>query len=88
MTINEMARQIHDLSKGQVNGEKFTLKELTDVFRIWLKSSDCYIGEITLPDGNWLFEIEQHSKRIDGYSYWIPENRKQEQRLYEALGIK
>lgn len=84
MTLREVASQVHALSHGRVNGEKFTKRELKNVFTMWMRESTRYIGEITLADGNWLFALGRYA---DEYDYWIPDTREQEQRLYDALGI-
>lgn len=87
MTLKEVTKQLHKLSGGHINGEKFTRKELETAISAWLKTGDSYIAEINLPDGNWLFLIERFPTDQNQYDYWIPETRKQEKHLYHLLGI-
>ena len=87
MTIKEIAKQIHQLSGGMVNGEKFTKAELEIAFRKWMQTGNRYIGSVVLPDGEWLFSLDRFGQKPDEYDYFIPYNRGQEQELYKVLGL-
>ena len=87
MTIKEITKQVHKLSGGIVNGEKFTKKQLEDAIKMWMRTGDSYIGEISLPTGNWLFLIERFPHERNQFDYWIPDTRDQEKHLYKMLGI-
>ena len=87
MTIKEIADQIYRMSKGQVNGEKFTKRELENVFRMWMRTGNEYIGSVILPDGEWLFLIDRFGHDQSQYDYYIPDTREHEKSLYKALGI-
>lgn len=87
MTIKEIAKQIHGLSNGLVNGEKFTKSELEIAFQKWMQTGNRYIGFVVLPDGKWLFSLDRFGQKSDEYDYFIPDNRGQEQELYKALGL-
>lgn len=89
MTLTEVTNQIYDLTiAGYINGEKFTKKLFNRNMHHFF--NDCgftkWIIEVSLPDGRWLCKI---SKLANGeYDYFLPETRKQEERLYAELGIK
>lgn len=85
MTLTEITAQLYDLTKGHINGENFSKKELCDVIQIWLKTKQNYILQVELPDGLWLCEI---TKNYYGYDYYIPDTRSQENHLYGKLGVK
>ena len=84
-----MARQLHRLSKGHINGEVFTLPELGEVLQIWMRGSDEYVGQISLPDGDWFFLIDRFPHDDSQFDYLIPETREQEKKLVaDFLGIE
>ena len=91
MTIHEIAVQLFSLSKGRINGEQFTKRELEHVLSAWTrdmsrnKIADAHVIEIELPDGNWLAMISRHGRKADDYGYYIPETREEEQKLFEKL---
>lgn len=88
MTIKEIAGQLHKMSKGHINGEKFTKRELENVFQMWMRNSTRYIGSITLPDGEWLFSLDRFGDKADQFDYTIPDTREQEMELmYKGLGL-
>ena len=87
MTIKEIADQIYRMSKGQVNGEKYTKRELENVFRMWMRTGNEYIGSVVLHDGEWLFLIDRFGHDQNQYDYYIPDTREHEKALYKALGI-
>lgn len=92
MTLHEISTQLHSLTLGGfVNGEKFTRHELESNLRRWMR--DCehkkirnsHVVEICLMDGRWLCEIHKFADSPDGYDYYIPDTREQEQRIWDAL---
>lgn len=85
MTIREISKQLHQLSHGIINGEHFTIRELERTISMWMRGSKRYICEITLADSSWLFSIDRFADAADGYDYYIPDTREQEERLWEAL---
>ena len=85
MTLHETAKQIHSLTGGRVNGEQYTLAQLEKNISTWcMIGNGRFIGSVTLPDGEWLYELTSGDY---GYDYCIPDTREQENRLYEALGL-
>lgn len=88
MTIKETAKQLHKLSHGRINGEKFTLRELTEVINMWMRNSDTYVGQISLNDGDWFFLIDRFPHDNSQFDYYIPDTRKREKDLVKNfLGI-
>lgn len=90
MTVREVATQLCEISTdGKFNGEKFTRRELADyihnMFRGELKLGNRFVMSMVLKDGEWLFAVDRFADRADGYDYWIPDTREQEQELWEAL---
>ena len=91
MTFYEATDMAYNIAVGhRINGEPFTKTRFREQVRRMLNvSSGCgssrYIFFIELPDGEWLCEII-YDKRW-GYWFNLPETRKAEERLYEALGI-
>ena len=91
MTIYEFTNQLMKLSvNGKFNGEKRSEKWLrTYIQSMFRTGGNDLIMEISLPDGDWLFNIHKWKEYgHDQYDYTIPETRKQEDRLYEKLGVK
>lgn len=91
MTIHEVATQLFQLSNGNINGEQFSPAELSrflgQFFRkgMSLKLGDRVILQIALPDGEWYFQITHYNDKIDGFDYYIPDTREQEQMLWDEL---
>ena len=87
MTIKEVATQLYNLSvDGHINGEKFTKSQFIDAVRAWMHGNyKSYIGEIYLPDGIWLFKITKWADRPDGYDYYIPDTKEQNDALWNKL---
>lgn len=87
MTLTEVTNQIYDLTiAGYINGEKFTRKQFKEAVKHWFLTGKKFIIEVSLPDGRWLCKIIKLSN--DEWDYFLPETRKQEERLYSELGIK
>jgi hypothetical protein len=87
MTLTEVTNQIYDLTiAGYINGEKFTKKEFKDAMHHWFLTKSQFIIEVSLPDGRWLCKIAYIGN--GEWDYFLPETRKQEERLYAELGIK
>lgn len=90
MTINEVINQVYGLSvAGYFNGEKYSKREFAEyvkgVFRPELNTTR-WLMEIALPDGRWYFSMYRFADDRDGYDYFIPETRLQEQALISNLG--
>lgn len=86
MTLTQVSAQLFDLSLlGYFNGEKFTKEQITNAIKHWMATGKSYIGEIALPDGRWNFEIVRYSDKADGFDYYIPETREQNERLAQKL---
>lgn len=90
MTINELINQVYGLSvAGYFNGEKYSKREFAEyvkgVFRPELNTSR-WLMEIALPDGRWFFQMTRFSDAADGFDYYIPDNRAQEQALISCYG--
>lgn len=90
MTLHETARSLYDLSVGGwFNREKFTFarfeRMVKGLFSGNLKLGNKAVIEIALPDGWWLCEIIHYADDESSYNYEIPENREQEQRIWQAL---
>lgn len=87
MTIRELSDQIYKLTGGQVNGELFCKERLYNNINKWFK--DCEYNRIKnsvmihveLMDGGWYCSINKVSNTPDGYDYYIPDTREQEQKL-------
>lgn len=91
MTIYELTNQLHNLSVGgYFNGKKQSEKQLrTYIQSMFRAGGSSLIMEISLPDGRWLFQINQWEEcNHYQYNYYIPETREQEKQLYDKLGIK
>ena len=89
MTINEMTNQLYDLSAaGYFNGEKYSRKEFAEyvkgIFRPETNRKR-WLMEIAMPDGRWYFQMTRFSDSKDGFDYYIPETRTQEQALISNL---
>lgn len=85
MTLHDVATQIHSMTGGHVNGEKYSLAQLEKNIATWCRNAEGhYIGIVSLPDGDWLYEL---TKGDYGYDYSIPDTREQENRLYDVLGL-
>lgn len=85
MTLHEIAREAYNLSTDKkVNGIHYkNAKELAETLRHWLpKHTDNYIAQMTLPDGDWYVQFERSG---DWYWFFVPETRKQEDRLIANL---
>lgn len=85
MTINELINQVYSLSvAGYFNGEKYSKREFAEyvkgVFRPELGTRR-WLMEIALPDGRWYFQMSRYSLAADGFDYYIPETRINEQTL-------
>lgn len=90
MTFNETVRSLYDLSTaGHFNHEKFSFFQFKNyvkkLFDGNLKLGNKAVLEIALPDGWWLCEVIRFSEKADGWLYYIPENRDQEKRIWDAL---
>lgn len=91
MTIRELAIQLHTLTKGHINGEVFTRRELMHNITLWThdmshnKITNSYVIELELPDGKWLATIDQYGTDPDGFGYYIPETREEERKLWDKL---
>lgn len=91
MTIKELASDLYRASvNGHFNGERFTKAELTDyiasMFRPGTRlKNDRLTMTITLPDGEWYFTIWDPRKTSDGFLWYIPETREQEQHIINDL---
>lgn len=92
MTLHEIATQLHNLTfGGHVNGEKFTKTELEQNLKRWLRNAGHnkipgkVVIEVCLADGRWLATVERFDNTADGYDYWIPDTREQENRIRDLL---
>ena len=89
MTLNQVSDSLFDLSVfGYFNGEKFTRAQLRNylkrAFRPETQTSS-WVLEIALPDGRWFCQISHYSPASDGFDYYIPETRAQEQVLWDRF---
>jgi hypothetical protein len=50
-----------------------------------MKNADKVIMTIALPDGWWYFKITRYQDDVNGYDYYIPDNRKEEQKIKTDL---
>ena len=88
MTINEIAGQLHKMSKGHVFGRRYTKRELESKLRLTMARRNEYTGIITLADGEWLFSLSKFGDKADQFDYYIPDTREQETELmYRSLGL-
>jgi hypothetical protein len=91
MTIHEISNQLHHLSvDGFFNGEKFTKQELEHYIhncfsKGLLKLENRLVMEIRLRDGEWLFTVDRFSNSTDGFDYYIPDTREQENHIWTLL---
>lgn len=86
MTLRTISDQLFSLSLGgYFNGEKFSRQELTHYIANMFRTGTRLIGEICLPDGRWFFKITKYADTPDGYDYFIPTTREQEELLKEEL---
>ena len=89
MTLKQVSDSLYGLSVfGYFNGEKFTRAQLRNylkrAFRPETQTSS-WVMEIALPDGRWFCQVSRYSPASDGFDYFIPETRAQEQRLLDRL---
>ena len=86
MTLNYIINQVYHLSvNGYFNHQKFTFADFKDAITRWMRGTNRYILEISLPDGWWYMSINKYNNNIDGYDYFIPDNREQEKHLLNYL---
>ena len=94
MTIHDVASQLYSLSVDhKFNGVRFTRRQLEDRiacdFRPGLAATNkipyCEAMTIRLPDGEWLFLIDQCPSDPECFGYTIPDTREQEARLWARL---
>lgn len=92
MTLHEVSSQIYNLTLGGfINGEKFTKRQFESAVARWMRDADhnkiknAFVLEVCLRDGRWLCEILKYADRPDGYDYYIPDTREQEQVLRDRL---
>ena len=91
MTIHEIATQLHRSSLGgHFNGEKFTKQELEHYIhncfsKGLLRLENRLVMEIRLRDGEWLFTVDRFSNSTDGFDYYIPDTREQENHIWTLL---
>lgn len=84
MTLHDIATQIHHISAGRVNGERFSRHELEATLGRWLREPQSrYILEAELPDGRWLVKAENLGRGM--FDYYIPDTREQEAALKAEL---
>lgn len=89
MTLNNVTDQLYSMAvAGYFNGEKYSKLEfaayLKGVFRAELNTRS-WVMEIALPDGRWYFKVYRWRDGSDGFDYWIPTNRTEEQKLLTQL---
>ena len=75
MTIKDIASQIHYMSGGRINGEKFSRREFETALRMWMRDSERYIGSVTLNDGEWWFKVYRFGSGADQLDYDIDGDR-------------
>lgn len=90
MTLHDIATDLHGLALGHfINGQKVSRQwiegYLRRMFQGSLKLKDRVVLEICLPDGRWLMTVNRFNDKPDGFDYWIPENRDQENRLVQQI---
>lgn len=92
MTIHEITNQLHSMAVDhRINGEQVTKQWLESYLNRMMRNADqnkirnSVVMEITLRDGNWLFEVSRFSDAPDGFDYYIPDTREQESRIKERL---
>ena len=86
MTLKTVAHQIYNLSvAGYINGIKFSKSEFTTALAMWMRGTDRYIIEVALPDGRWLVKITQYAPSADGYDYYVPATREQEEVIRKEI---
>lgn len=91
MTLHDVASQLHNLTAGRINGERWSLTQTQRYLHNWLVRIPAIEGKaqaeqyltVTLPDGEWLAKAE----RLAGgeYDYTIPDTREQESRLWAEM---
>ena len=89
MTIREVSKQICRISKGRINGEKFTQNRLSDYLNNMFRTGRSVIIQVELNDGLWLCEVDMYEVHpFCSYDYFLPETREQEKILYNRLTKK
>lgn len=79
MTLTEVSTQLYNLTKGHVNGERFTKSQLNKAIHMWMRFSEDFtiknrrVITVTLPDGEWPATIDKFGDSSDGFDYWIPD---------------
>ena len=92
MTLHDVSSQLYNITlDGFINGEQFTKHQFESALVKWMQTAEhnkiknTHVLEISLPDGRWFCEVIKYADRPDGYDYFIPENREQEQKLLDRL---
>lgn len=79
MTIKDIVNQLMDLSVDRcIDGNRTTKKALAEKVRTEVQPGSPLLCRITLPDGAWRVKIERWGQGPDGYDYWVPDTRTQE----------
>ena len=93
MTLHQVAEQLYDLSvDGFFNHEHFTKQQWEEKLKMAFRPEaepralgNRLVQEIALPDRWWLFYVVRYSDAPDGFDYWIPDTREQEEALAAEL---
>ncbi len=91
MTLHDITTQLHNMTKGHINGECFSRQALESNLHRWMRGCEnnaiqnSYILEVELADGKWLCEVHKFAESSDGYDYYIPDTREQEARIWDKL---
>ena len=91
MTLHEVSSQLFQLTKGHVNGERYTKAQLDRVIHMWMRDSETLtirnrrVITVALPDGEWPATIDKFHDSVDGFDYWIPDTMEEAQGFWSRF---
>ena len=75
MTLEDCIKQVHNLSRGQVDGEKISLAKYRQRIKAEIAEKGKATGKLLLLDGEWPYTIYKVKRGI--WDYHIPDTRRQ-----------
>lgn len=82
MTLEDCIKQVHDLSRGQIDGKNISLTKYRQYIKSEIAENEKVTGRILLCDGEWPYTIYKVKKGI--WDYYIPDTRSQTDRFTHA----
>lgn len=79
MTLLDITKQLHNMTKGNINSMHFTQDQLKNYIYKMVKPYIPFLMEVSLPDGKWYCFIMLTKEHC--YDYQIAETREEEQHM-------